>query len=251
MAMSEGLCSGGADAVGREGGPVLGKRVRKLEPRELALFDEDLAEQRAALALHLEGCFAIVRCDESEVDEDLPDRTTDAESERADGWDDRRQARPRSPRSCLSPFSCESSREISGWGTANSATTIWSSGSPVLSANLSARSSCSGTSRFSSTRSGPRNSAWVSTLFNIGRSSADVRTQLLGLRRDFHGTATMKAMNALSLGTPHGQARALIREAEAPRGVVVLGHGRAAGSRRGIRRGEVTAAPDVSGCSGS
>ena len=37
------------------------------------------------------------------------------------------------------------------------------------------------------------------------------------------------------------------REVEALRGVVVLGHGRAAGLRRWIRRGEVTAAPDVSG----
>ena len=67
---------------------MLRKRVRKLEPSELALFDEDLAEQRAALALHLEGCFSIVRCDESEVDEDLPDWTADAESERAGGWND-------------------------------------------------------------------------------------------------------------------------------------------------------------------
>ena len=153
-----GLVLGRADAVGREGGPVLGKRVRKLEPSELALFDEDLAEQRAALALHLEGCFSIVRCDESEVDEDLPDRTTDAESERGDGWDDHGRLDLGLLGPSASPFSCESSREISGWGTANSATTIWSSGSPVLSANLSARSSCSGTSRFSSTRSGPRNS---------------------------------------------------------------------------------------------
>ena len=36
-------------------------------------------------------------------------------------------------------------------------------------------------------------------------------------------------MTALSLGTPHGQARALIHEAEAPRGVVVLGHGAGGG----------------------
>jgi len=36
-------------------------------------------------------------------------------------------------------------------------------------------------------------------------------------------------MSALSLGTPHGQARALIHEAEAPRGVVVLGHGAGGG----------------------
>ena len=38
----------------------------------------------------------------------------------------------------------------------------------------------------------------------------------------------MKATSALSLNTPHGQARALFREVEALRGVVVLGHGRAA-----------------------
>ena len=67
---------------------MLGKRVRKLEPSELALFDEYLAEQCAAFALHLEGCLSIVRRDESEVDEDLPDWTADAESERGDGWSD-------------------------------------------------------------------------------------------------------------------------------------------------------------------
>jgi len=36
-------------------------------------------------------------------------------------------------------------------------------------------------------------------------------------------------MTALSLGTQHGQARAFIHEAEAPRGVVVLGHGAGGG----------------------
>ena len=53
-----------------------------------------------------------------------------------------------------------------------------------------------------------------------GRRENTVVWVQAGLSRRCHH----EGMTALSLGTPHGEARAFIHEAEVPRGVVVLGH---------------------------
>ena len=66
--------------------PVLGERVCELEPGDLSLRDQNLAQQPAVLSLNGERRFAIVGCDEPEVDENLADRAAEVESERRDGW---------------------------------------------------------------------------------------------------------------------------------------------------------------------
>ena len=66
--------------------PVLGERVCKLEPSDLSLRDQNLAQQPAVLSLNGERRFAIVGCDEPEVDENLADRAAEVRSERRNGW---------------------------------------------------------------------------------------------------------------------------------------------------------------------